>query len=82
MYEWIYVSDNGEIVLMEMYKYFPLNSGSSPRWEKLPSGYHNYQLKGLHLRYMYCSKLKYINMSSKSGARIDMFSFLLILVLR
>ena len=29
--------------------------GSSPIWEKLPSGYHNYPLKGLNLRYMCCS---------------------------
>ena len=31
-------------------------SGSSPRWENLPSGYHNYPLKGLNLRCMYCSQ--------------------------
>ena len=31
-------------------------SGSSPRWEKLISGYHVYPLKGLNLRYMYCSQ--------------------------
>ena len=45
--------------------------GSSPRWEKLIIGYHNYPLKGINLRYMYCSKkmflnkLKYINMISR-----------------
>ena len=33
--------------------------GSSPRWEKLSSGYHNYLLKGLHLRYMYCSQKQF-----------------------
>ena len=31
-------------------------SGSSPRWENITSGYHSYLLKGLNLRYMYCSK--------------------------
>ena len=46
-------------------------SGYSPRQEILTSGYHNYQLKGLNLRYMYFSqktflnKLKYINMIIK-----------------
>ena len=46
-------------------------SGSRTIWEKLTSGYHNYSLKGLNLRYMYFSqknflnKLKYINMISR-----------------
>ena len=31
-------------------------SGSSLRWEKLTSGYFNYPLKRLDLRYMYCSQ--------------------------
>ena len=30
--------------------------GSSPRWEKITSDYHNYLLKGLNLRYMHCSQ--------------------------
>ena len=34
----------------------PDMSGSSPRLEKLTSGYHNYPLKGLNLRYMYYSQ--------------------------
>ena len=33
-------------------------SVSIPRGEKLTSGYHNYPLKGLNLRYIYCSKNK------------------------
>ena len=32
---------------------------SSPRWEKLPSGYHNYPLKGLNLDYMYFSQKQF-----------------------
>ena len=31
-------------------------SGSSPRREKLTSGYQNYPLKGLNMRYMYCNQ--------------------------
>ena len=48
------------------------NSGSSPRIEILTSVYHNYPLKGLNLRYIYCgqlflmNKLKYINTSSRN----------------
>ena len=34
-------------------------SGSRPIWEKLTSGYHNYQLKGPNLRYMYCSQKQF-----------------------
>ena len=33
-----------------------LLSGSIPRWEKLPSGYHNKSLKEINLRYVYCSQ--------------------------
>ena len=46
-------------------------SGSNHIREKLTSGYHNYPLKGLNLRYMYCgkndllNKLKYINTSRR-----------------
>ena len=49
----------------------PPLSGSVPRQEKLTIGYHNYPLKGLNLRYMYCSKntflnkLEYINIRSR-----------------
>ena len=63
-------------------------SGSRTIWEKLTSGYHNYSLKGLNLRYMYFSqKTFWINWntsiwSAESGVHIDMLWFLLILVLK
>ena len=67
---------------------FLILCGSSLRWEKLTSGYHNYPLKGLHLRYMYFSQIfLWINWNisiwaAETGAYIDMFLFLLILVMK
>ena len=58
-----------------------LLSGSSPRWEKLTIGYHNYPLKGINFWYMYCSKnhflnkFKYINMKIKKW-----YSYLFVLI--
>ena len=43
-------------ILMSKTWHWRLVSGSRPRWEKLTSGYHYYPLKGLNLRYMYCSQ--------------------------
>ena len=43
---WIYILQKLDRVL----------SGYSPRWENLPRGYHNYLLKGINLRSMYCGK--------------------------
>ena len=49
-----------------------LESVSSPRWEKLPSGYHNYPLKGLIwstcilVKNNFLNKLKYINTSRRN----------------
>ena len=57
-----------------------------PQKRKLTSGYHNYPLKGLNLRYMYLvkktflNKLKYINMSNRKWCSYWYVLVLLILV--
>ena len=56
--------------------YWMYMSGSTPRWKKLCSGYQNYPLKGLNLRYMYHWKLSI--WAEDSGAHIDMFWFYII----
>ena len=51
--------------MYQSYKHNLLVRGSSPRWEKWTSGYHNYPLKGLNFWYMYWSQ-KYIFFKSPS----------------
>ena len=54
-----HIYSTGHVVILDSGLY--VLSGSSPRREKITSGYHNYPLKGLNLRYMYFSLSTFVN---------------------